>query len=241
MKFLLFLSIFLAAACLSQPTSATPDDMITVEDEAFAANSDTLFVMRTVQDNLGLHTSTYAETFLVGIDVKSGEETHWLVYRARHDRVFSANAEEEGVETTLFDRETWHDPHAIVADAGASLAPTAVRGETTVLDHGETIAMGYDYGPRFEFQRDDALTAARRSLIRLQDHVGEAPRMSMLTTRDIWDERAVDWDSCAFSSVGYPANLGAQAFQIVRVHCHDGYEGSTTSLLQAIPVSSRSD
>lgn len=241
MKPITFLLALCSAVAIASPASATPPDAISVRDEVFAANTESLYVLRTTTDNLGLHTSVHSETFLVKIDIASGAERYWLVYRARQDTQFDADPAKERLEASLLDRDLWHNPFAIVADAGAALAPVAVRGELdpapAPASAEKTSRWSHREGTEFVFNHAEAMSRAKRSLAALMGEVSDVGRMAPVKTRELYAKREVDWNSCQFSRLGYPVGIGHSAFQIVRLSCHDGMEMERTSLIHAVPLS----
>ncbi|RJY09366.1 hypothetical protein [Aurantiacibacter aquimixticola] len=66
-----------------------------------------------------------------------------------------------------------------------------------------------------------AAPSGQASLYAPSQRVSDAQRKSMLPTRDIWKERAVDWGSCEFARIGYPIGVGISAFQPIRMTCGD--------------------
>ena len=190
MKRLLIAMLAGAAALLAPAAQATPPDTIWIEDQPFAASSDKFFVLRITTDNLGVYSRTHSETFLVEIDVATGEERIWLVYRAHVDREAIDASGKEQAKVTLYDREDWHDPYAIVADAGAALAPIMVYGTAEELANpadGVTYAIpGWSHLPGYTFSRSASLAQAERSLTELAGSVLDAERLAPISTLDLY-------------------------------------------------------
>ena len=239
MKRALALSGAAAALFVAAPAAATPPDVIDIRDQLFALSNDTVFVLRSSVDNLGVYYSSYRETWLVGIDVASGEETSWLVYRGRRDTVFGDDGNDEGVAVTLMDREDWHDPMQVIADAQAELVLGEGRqrtdDEALVPDAAGQFVVERDYWPRFAWLRDDALGQLRVSVSTLAAQVAEADRMAPVSTQELFAMREVEWDSCAFYEHGYTRS---NSYLIVRIDCESGETGETTSLIQVVNPSS---
>jgi hypothetical protein len=237
MKRILVASLAAAAALLAPSARATPPDIVTIEDQPFAAAPDKVFVLRTTFDNLGVYSSSYSETFLVAIDVATGAESYWLVYRARRDLFSDATSAEGQAKVTLFDREDWHDPYAIVADAGAALASDAVFGKAEEIaspaNGGTYTIAADDPWPAFAFSHADAIARMDRSMAALAKRVYDIERIAPISTRDLYGA-SIDADSCSFSKLGRPIGLGASAYQLIRIDCGDVEETGTTSLIQAI-------
>jgi hypothetical protein len=235
MKRLLIASLVGATALLAPSAQATPPDLVWIEDQPFAAATDTVFVLRTTIDNLGVYTSAHSETFLVAIDVATGEETYWLVYRARRDIV--DDPAKERVEVTLFDRKDWHDPYAIVADAGAALAPAAMPGEAEEIAtsaDGETYTIAADYPwPTFAFSRAASLAQMERSLVALAERVADAERIAPVSTRDLYPV-SLAYHDCSFATLGRPIGVNASGYQLIRIDCDAGEDVGSASLIQAI-------
>ena len=243
MKHLLAPAAVAAALTLSAtPAAATPPDVIEIRDQLFALSDDTVFVLRTSVDNLGVYFSSYRETWLVGIDVATGEETMWLVWRGRRDTEFGADAGNEWYEITTFDREDWHDPMQVVADARAELVLGDDRGASRSAllepDAAGRFTVTMDYLPTFAWQRAAAIDHARASVDTLAANVAEAERMAPVTTRELFAMREVQWDSCTFHQHGYPHGVGRRAYLLVRLDCESMETGERTSLIQAVSPSS---
>lgn len=230
-----------ALALSSTPAAATPPDMIEISDQLFAMSDQTVFVLRSSVDNLGVYFSSYRETWLVGIDVATGEETMWLVWRGRRDTRFGNDAADEWAEITTFDREQWHDPMQVIADADAELVLGLGRG---VRDDAQlepdaagrfTVAM--DFAPTFSWQRSVSIEHARTSVESLASRVAEAERMAPITTHELFAMREVEWDSCTFNQHGYPHGTGERAYLLVRLDCESMETGERTRLIQVVSPS----
>lgn len=233
---MMFSYAFSFAAAFSSPFSgATPPDIINIGDRVFATNADTLFVLRNTNDNLGVYTSDHTESFLVAIDIDSGEEQYWLVYRARRDTVFGSGNDLDQLRVTHLDRGEWHDPYMIAADAGAYLLDGGGDGgHASVSVQPGSIRLSYDYGPEFHLHLPGSMSRAAASLAALSSQMSDVDRMATITTRDLLENRIVAWDTCSYTAQGLPIGSGTNAFQIVRMHCHDGEDMEQTSLLQAV-------
>ena len=193
--------------------------------------------MRATSDNLGLYTGFHGETFLVAIDPATGEETYWLVYREKQTVVYDDDTAEGRVETELLAREDWHDPYAIVADAGAMLAPFAMRGEAEDFARsadGETYTITHEDGPTFAFSRADALAQMDRSLAALAERVEDFKRMAPISTRDLYRDLLVDPGGCSFLNLGWSVGSEGSGYQLIRIECEDSEGLVTISLIQVI-------
>ena len=222
---------------LMQPAVQTPPDVITIGDDLFATNGETLFVYRSTNDNLGVCQSDYSERFLVAIDVATGEEQYWLVYRARRDQIFDEATGDERVEVTYSDREDWHDPYQIIADADAFLLErVGTPPPPAIIRQPGGIRLSYDSGQQFDIYYSPSVARARASLADLAQRMSDVPRMAPVSTRELLQNRQIDWDSCSFTALGRPLGTGPSAFQIIRLRCHDGDDMEQTSLLQVVRV-----
>jgi len=233
----LVIALFASAGALLAPSAqATPPDIATAGDQPFAATPDRVFVLRSTSDNLGQYTGSQGETFLVAIDVATGEETYWLVYREKQTVVYDNDTAEGRVETELLARDDWHDPYAIVADAGATLAPFATRGEALEFASsadGERYTVTYEDGPTFAFSRADAFAQMDRSLAALAERVEDFERMAPMSTRDLYRDPWIDRESCSFSNLGW--SVGPEgSFQLIRIKCDDDEGLGIVSLIQVI-------
>lgn len=229
-----------ALAWAAPITPTTPPDVVDLRDEVFATGTDAVFVLRISRDNMGSYYDEQIETHLVRIDVASAEETMWLVYRARKATVFDDDPALERHATLHQSREEWHDPFAIIAEAGATLflgradhSEHLPQPERAEADTG-LLTIGYEYGPTFALRRDDALARMRVSLAAFAERIYDAPRMTMMTTRQVFSDRIVDWENCGFAAENFPVGLGNSRYQIVRVSCDDGEDMEQTSLLQVV-------
>lgn len=241
MKRFFSLACAVGALLAATPAAATPPDVIDIRDQLVALSDDTVFVLRSSVDNLGVYYSSYRETWLVAIDVASGEETSWLVWRGRRDTMFGANVDNEWTEVTTFNRADWHDPMQVIADAGAELVLGDGRGrsadEALVPDASGRFVVGGEYWPRFTWQRDPALEHARTSVATLVANVAETDRLAPITTAELFAMREVDWDGCAFHQAGYPQGVGERTYLLVRLDCESEDTGERTSLIQVFSPS----
>ncbi len=236
------LAVFCAVAALvASPAAATPPDVIVIEDQLFALGEDKVFVLRSSFDNLGVYHASYREAWLVGIDVASGEETMWLVYRGRTEDMSAIDPDDGRIEVTLMDREAWHDPMQIIGDAGAELVVGerrhAADDSPLVPDGDGNFLLEDDYWPTFTWQRDEALAQAGASVAVFAGHIADVPRMAPISTREMLEGRGVIEDSCAFYRLGFPRGSGAEAYQLVEVRCADEDVLEFTSVIQAISPS----
>lgn len=75
----------LAFACAASVAQATPPDFIQIHDQLLAVSAESLFLLRTSNDNLGLYDAEIRTTALIELDRKTGAETVWPAYAARHN------------------------------------------------------------------------------------------------------------------------------------------------------------
>ncbi len=223
-----------AAVLVAQPVSATPPDVTTVEDQFFAVAAGKLFVLRTTTDNLGLHGNLHTETFLVEIEVDSRAETYWLVYRACREVLFDQERETSRDQVTFLNREDWHDPYAILADAGAVPASAFQDGDDQAIvtpDDVGSFTFSYDHGPVFSLSRDQIIDRMNGSLEILAGHIIDVPRIAPVNTRELFREAVVMDDDCEVNRLGGPRHFGAEVLQLLRAECGDVDGMDTRSLI----------
>lgn len=230
-----------AIVLAATPARATPPDVIAISDQVFALGEDKVFVLRTAFDNLGVYHEDYRETWLVGIDVATGEEALWLVYRGRSERTESVDPEAGRVVVTLLDRELWHDPMQIIGEAGAELVVGYRSFEPDesplVPDAGGTYEIADDYRGTYRWRRDQALARADASALAFASRIADVPRMAPVTTRELLDGRGVIAESCTFHRLGLPRGVGVNSYQLLQADCRDDEALEFTSLIQAVTSS----
>lgn len=80
------LTLALALACAAPAAQATPPDLVQIHDQLLAVSAESLFLLRTSNDNLGLYDAEIRTIALIELDRDTGTETVWPVYAARHYR-----------------------------------------------------------------------------------------------------------------------------------------------------------
>ncbi|APE27229.1 hypothetical protein [Aurantiacibacter gangjinensis] len=236
-------TLFLSALIfLAVPARATPEDIITLRDEVFAIGPDSVFVLRTSRDNMGSYYNLQIESHLVRIDLESGDETSWLVYRALRQTVFDEDPALERHETVTQSVGYWHDPFAVIADAGATFhagssdagmrLPQPETGEA----EPDRFTIRYDRDVIFAFSQMQARARARSAVDVFGQSLFDAPRMSTASTRELFLEMFAgmmsEWGVCDFATDGLPEGMGDRRIQLVRMQCGDEDVDNSLSLIQ---------
>lgn len=64
------------------PALATPPDVMSLRDRIFGISATHVYILRDINDNLGLHNPGMTDTYLVAKSIKTGQdEAHWPVTR----------------------------------------------------------------------------------------------------------------------------------------------------------------
>lgn len=80
------LTLALALACAAPAAQATPPDLVQIHDQLLAVSAESLFLLRTSNDNLGLYDAEIRTIALIELDRDTGAETVWPAYATRHYR-----------------------------------------------------------------------------------------------------------------------------------------------------------
>ena len=233
------------AGCSALPVHATPEDSVVITDTLFGQNDDTLYVLRSTRDNLGLHTASRTETWLVGIDAATGEETLWPVGAAvrttswdeASKSEFSTVEHDEGLERV--------DPFAILAENDAisilDLNHMSDDGGTKVEISGDRVRVGYGSDQFYSAPLETLEVRYRSSVESLAGRVADYKRMGGLSTRELYRNTVTDALECAYTRQGWPRRFAAEgpAYQLVRVSCPPHQFGEGHSLIQLLPQADR--
>ena len=93
-------SVFLLSVGLVQNVQATPSRYVEMREELLGWNDTHLFLLRSVEDNLGFHSVTLSETYLISRDLRTGaDERAWpVMWMMDHGRYYFQDGYEERVE-----------------------------------------------------------------------------------------------------------------------------------------------
>ncbi len=221
------------------PAFATPPDIIDIVETPFGLSETHLFVLRSSSDNLGLYDSMRTETFLVAIDLSTGEEEFWLVDRAERTLEYDVDG----------------DPldHVVKRDAGATVInPISIlteRGglvwsaiELTLVEPtlGETetgYTLSYPGGITFGIDKTTIAQRFARMTTFMAENVADRRRMSTMSTREVFAGRFASADDCKPGDVLESAAMRAYpVFQIVRVECTSDIDDGITAFVSVWPV-----
>lgn len=231
---LIYLASVLGIACAGN-ASATPPDFIEIRDTPFAANAQSVFVIRQTTDNLGLHHALQVERFLVEIDVDSGKETLHPIYRGHRIEVWNDRVEDNESVATVSPSPDWVNPYRVIADKGAfplsfhsrSGTPADVRQQ----QDGDAVILNPRHGPQFAFSVKLQIERLVKAAGVMAVAVSNASRMSTQSTHEVYAQRTTDPETCLFRPEGWWFGNAHEPVQLVRITCHEGEELELTSLL----------
>lgn len=227
--------------CSAPAVKATPEDSVVITDTLFGLNDDTLYVLRSTRDNLGLHMASRTETWLVAIDAATGDETLWpvgaVVRSTRWDKAsgseFSTVEQDEGLERV--------DPFAILAENDAipilDLNHMSDDGDTKVENSGGRVRVGYGDDQAYSAAMETLKARYRSSVETLAARVADYKRMGGLSTRELYRNTLTDTLECTYTRQGWPRRFAVEgpAYQMVRVSCPPHEYGEGHSLIQLLP------
>ncbi len=229
--------LILAAACLglSGPAAATPPDVIAIEDSLFGISATHAFVLRQTSDNLGSHYSDRRETYLVAINLETGEEQLWPVYGATRTTDFGETGDDDRQVVTVDPRREMVDPYAVL-EARTALPLSEYGGESylELTDDAHTVRIVHPGGWRFTLSKAGSFARMESSLAGLAARMADLPRTGTMSTRQFYNDRTILPESCGYSAIaGFYSFYTERPAQLVRVTCHDGEEMEITSLIQS--------
>ncbi|NPD15355.1 hypothetical protein HOY34_09105 [Xinfangfangia sp. D13-10-4-6] len=236
---------------LAGRAGATPPDVIDVSDEVFGFSQDSIVLLRSLRDNLGLYTAERRYAFLVTVDRASGAESLQPVCQIyRHEDTDQAgNA--PGVLSWASHDETPDDavnPWDVLAAAGGSpfrpggFQDIEAAGLSGSLAAG-AIRISAESGSNAAWSGEGAvlLTGAGARLDAVADRLGDMPRMGPLRAGDLLRDQAFGPESCTIADVlifgGIAGGMtGGEPSAMLRMDCGDAEEGLAASLLVAVPM-----
>ena len=235
------LALGLAATAFGPSASATPPDVVTIDDTLLAASSTHVFVLRSTSDNLGSHYAYRTETWLVSIDAQTGAETLWPLHAAVQSTEFGGEGEPDRKVVETDDNADAVDLFGTLAREGA-VPLLARRGwgglrEVETRREGGSVVLVSDARTRYAMPFDAATAQVAASARALGEKVGDVRRIGSLGTRSVYRDIAFDADRCTFEALGwslaFDAPIGPR--QPVRVTCEDTESMGRISLIQLAP------
>jgi hypothetical protein len=220
------------------PAAATPPDAINLRDEVFGISSSHLFLLRTVDDNLGVHGATQGEVFLVAVDLRTGEETLWSVYAFRRGPELTDGAGDQ-TQIAIANRRNRSDPFAILAEYGGQPQSPGSwpPGAKATLDADSLQVTSPDMAPSYALESKTLLSKVTASINLLAERLEAYDRPAPFSAKDLLVDRTYPVDQCTVSD---PAQLSAlpeaDSVQVVRLTCGDGeYSDGVASLIVVVP------
>lgn len=227
------------AVAVPAPADATPPDIVDIVETPFGLSETHLFVLRGSADNLGLYDSMRVETYLVAIDLKTGEEEFWLVDRA--ERHLDYDREGNPLEHVVKRDEdiSRSNPMEILAKRGAfawsAIAPTLRMPERE--ETADAYSMTYPGGPVFRIEKAAIAQRFDRLTRFMVDNVADRERMSTLSTREVFAGRFATSDHCKPGAVLESAAMRAfPTYQIVRIDCTSDADDGITAFVSVWPA-----
>jgi hypothetical protein len=218
-----------------QPAMATPETVIDIREEPFAASQTHLFVIRTTGDNLGLYEVLRTESFLIARSFATGAEEVWVldkfVRRADYDETGEpagfVSVRDEGVEPV--------NPFLIAYDRGA-VPFAALRREPwappSIRQTAEGIGLTFPDGSVFKISSERLANRLRHLREAVAAQIADHPRHSLFTTRGIFAQRRIKPSSCRVNEVlDYWGPDTFAQHRLLRLLCDDGEELGVTSLV----------
>lgn len=217
------------AVALAAPLAATPPDVVSVHDSAFAVDDTSIYLLRRTDDNLGLHTATRSEVFLVRVDAASGLEEVVPVHSEDSNFEWFSDTQ---IKRSVTPNRTPEmvDPFAYVAEAGATLLgwnPRAAEAYMPPLERtGEAVVLRHSEERSHTLAVETAHARARAAMQVLADEVGGRPRYAGQTTGEFYMQQAASAGDCSIGAESWPARTATGMVQLFRVTCRDEEMGN---------------
>ncbi|MEM8724572.1 MAG: hypothetical protein AAGE86_03530 [Pseudomonadota bacterium] len=221
------------------PASATPPDITDIIETPFGLSETHLFVLRGSTDNLGLYDSLRVETFLVAIDLKTGEEQSWLVDRAERRMEYDQAGNplehvvkrDEGISLV--------NPLEVLAERGgfawSAITPTLVKPERAETQTAYSLT--YAGGLTFQIEKEAIARRFERVTTFMAENVADRSRMSTMTRRRVFAERFVSAEDCKPGNVLESAAMRTfPSYQIVRIDCTRDIDDGITAFISVWPA-----
>ncbi|MBK4218017.1 hypothetical protein JJJ17_18975 [Paracoccus caeni] len=228
------------AICCATPALATPPDIIGVTDQLFGISADSIFVLRHVFDNHGVHEQEQRDLLLVVLDRKTRAETIWPVYRARNGADYERDADlDRRYRIAPIDLDDQIDPYAKLREAeGIPIGPSWIPDghEATIQMSGDLVTLTDEDGKRFGQDETSLHKQRLAALIRTGETLGDYGRMNGLTITDLLIGMDYWQESCAYTDgFRFERMLGSAPTAMIRASCTDGAEGQEWSLITLLP------
>ncbi len=231
---------------VSSPVGATPPDAIDVIDTLFGLSAEHLFVMRTAIDNMGLHAGRDATSVLVAVELATGTETVWPVYRGASRPDYEATDDVSAPWLAVGLPDDGVNPYAVLATFGGEtilpgfdwdttgLFPSDMPGPTVVLDTHH-VAVMFEGEARNAAPTTNVIAAMSASLRDLAQLVVRDPvRACAATAADLLSGRDLHTEVCTASEpVALVSLQWDWPVQTVRITCLS--DAQVTSLIVVLP------
>lgn len=227
------------ALAAPNPALATPPDIIDIVETPFGLSETHLFVLRSSSDNLGLYDSMRTETFLVAVDLATGEDEFWLVDRAERTLEYDEDGNPLDHVVKRDQDVTLANPMSILSERGglvwSAIEPVLVEPTLGETETGYTLS--YPGGTTFGIDKTAIAQRFARMTTFMAENVADRRRMSTMSTREVFAGRFVSADDCKPGDVLESAAMRAYpAFQIVRVDCTTDVDDGITAFVSVWPV-----
>ena len=205
-------TLALALACAAPAAQATPPDAFAISDQLFGISADTVFLLRTGSDNMGLYAANRRGVALVLIDRRTGDETLLPVYRS-------------------FRFPDFDQPDSARTTIRADALPGAIDPFAILRDHGgEAIVAGADTAPRpVDHIPPDLRAKVQHRLDAYAALMGDYRRMGPLTLPLLVADSTA---ACRADHAVTPDDQGAETpATLIRVLCGDPDTDDITAAL----------
>ncbi|SEB59229.1 hypothetical protein [Rhodobacter sp. 24-YEA-8] len=224
---------------------ATPPDIIDLRDEIFGFSEQSIFLLRSTWDNLGVYSSEQREVFLVVVDRQSGAESLAPVYQVRRDEDQAREASGPGTTwwmTRAVVPAEAVNPWQVLAEArgvpyGAGgqgdSGPAPVEGS---LAPGGEIHIGLETGWSWRGEGAVLVAGIGSRLDGIAAALGEPQRIAPVTVRDLLAGQVfTDQDCDIAGGQVLDRAAGGPPSALVRIDCVEGEGGQLASLLIVLP------
>lgn len=226
-----FYPILLTVGLFAHPASATPPDTINVRDEVFGLSGDSIFLLRSTHDNLGVYNAEHRDVFFVAIDRISGEETLWPVYRARA-RTEEGGGQRPGTTGEMLAGSV--NPFEMLRERGGiALGAAGWSAGGPVNIEGRHVSVRFGEGTAIRIETAPLLRRMTTSLDGLATRIGDYDRLAPVTVGELLSGQAFELAACTFAeAIQYTGSPRTGPTHLIRVTCTQ--EGQVASLL--LPV-----
>ncbi len=223
------------------PAAATPPDVINLRNELFGISTSHVFVLRSTQDNLGLHIADRSDTLLVALDLATGAETLWPVYSVSRGPADSDTSGETS-EVVMHGPKDSVNPFAILTEyqavpieAAFDLGFVGQPLDLTLTEDSLTLTYP-ETGAVYRLDGATLQSGLTGSVNRVADTIEDYDRFAPVSTRSLLVDRSYDRADCTASD---PRQISAlietPPVQLVRVTCTDEDGLDETSFFVVVP------